>query len=241
MIINYPTGSYITVLPAEPEDDESVVYTISNTTPPRSVLDFIQIPTGIQSLQHDARDVPETLRRSNLGDLIFVAKDNKPGATGAGNQLFYPGQTIDATSSQITPVDDVNSSLETQHDQYYVDPTDIDLEQSEYSDVVVNALATQKQVLLELEALQKSKDDLRVEIVNQQRILNEANLVIDGLDVIISNDPDNDEMKDIRTQVQATADAAQATIDELVAELDTIPAAIRSKHSELRALAVLID
>jgi hypothetical protein len=77
--------------------------------------------------------------------------------------------------------------------------------------------------------------------VNQQRILNEANKVIEGLDVIIDNDPNNDEMKDIRTQVQATADAAQAAIDEAIAELDTIPVAIRSKHSELRALAVLID
>jgi chromosome segregation ATPase len=192
-------------------------------------------------MQHVPSDVSDGLRRLNRGDLIFVAKDNKAGATGAGNQLFYPGQTIDFTSSQIAPIDDVNSSLETQHNQYYVDPGDIDLEQSEYSDVVINALSTQKQVLLELEALQKSKDDLRVEIVNQQRILNESNLVISGLDVIISNDPDNDEMKDIRAQLQATADAAQTTIDEFVAELDTIPAAIRSKHSELRALAVLID
>jgi hypothetical protein len=137
MIINYPTGSYITVLPDDPEDDESVVYTISNTTPPRSMLDFAQIPTGIQNLQHTPRSISDAMRRLNLGDLVFIAKDNKPGATSTGNQLFFPGQVVDFTDSSVA-IDDINSSLETQHDQYYVNPADIELAQTEYAGVVAN-------------------------------------------------------------------------------------------------------
>jgi len=241
MIINYPTGSYNTVLPARPSDSESVVYTISSTKPPRTSLNVIQIPMGIVAKQHVKRDLPDTLRRSNLGVLALTTKENRPGVTGTGNQLFYAGQILEFTDSSAVEIANINSSLETEHDQHYIDPDSVGLEQSELDDVSANAFVVQRQILSELEALQKRKDDLEAEVVTQQKVLNEANRVIAGVDVILENDPDNQEMKNVKARMQAVVTTATAAIDEIVAELNTLPAAIRVKHNSLRSLATLID
>lgn len=95
MIIKYPTGLYKTVLPKYPEDSQSVVYTISNSTPPRSSLNFAAVPFGIESRVRVRDLTPDLIRRSNLGQLVFVTKDERSGTIQTGNQLFYVGQVIE--------------------------------------------------------------------------------------------------------------------------------------------------
>jgi hypothetical protein len=241
MIIDYPTGSYNTVLPQNPSDSASVVYTISDSVPPRSSLNFIQLPTGIRNMQRDTRTLPSSIRRSNLGNLATITKDNKPEQIGVGNQLFYATQVIDFGDLVEISVTDINSDLETQHDQHYINPVSVGLDESDMGDVIANALVSQQRILEELEILQKRKWDLQVNIVSQQRIMNEAAKVLSGLDAIISNDPDNQEMVSIKTSVTARQQAAAEAIEIYTAELNTIPADVRSKHDQLRALAVLIN
>jgi len=173
MIIDYPTGSYASVLPQNPSDSESVVYTISSTTPPRSSLNFIQLPTGIKDEKRTPRSLPTALRRGNLGDLVTIGKENRPEQIGIGNQLFYVTQVLDFAGSLPVSIADVNSALETHHDQHYIDAVSAGLNTTELNDIAANALGSQQQILMELEVLQRQKDDLQVGIVSQQRIVNE--------------------------------------------------------------------
>ena len=241
MIITHPTGSYNTVLPAAPSDSTSVVYTISNTLPPRSNLNFSQIPTGIQDRQFSARTLPDAIRRDNLGLLVFTTKDNKPGQIETGNQLFYAGQVVEFTESEVVTITDINSAIQTSHDQQYVDAASVGLDDSEMDDITTSALTAQKQVLADLGILQKRKDYLQVDMVSQQKIINETNRVIGGLDAILAVDPTKQGIIDIKAQLEAERQAAQDIIDADIAEINTIPAAVSGKHDQLRALAVLID
>ena len=241
MIIRYPTGSYLTVLPAEPEDSVSVVYTISSTVPPRSELNFIQIPTGIKRKQHSPRTALPSTRRANLGDLALTSKKNRPGSIVTGNQLFYTGQVTAFVATTAVNIDDINSAVVTQHDKIYIDPGHLGLEDNELDDISVEALDAQGQILIELEGLQKRKDDLQVEIVSQQKILNDANRVIDALDIIVDLDPGNIEMQALKLQMEIAAATATAAINEAVVELNEMPATFRTKHDRLRTLATLID
>ena len=241
MIIRYPTGSYLTVLPKEPEDSESVVYTISSTTPPRSELNFIQIPDGIKRKQRDARTALPATRRFNLGNLAITSKKNRAGSIVTGNQLFYIGQVTEFVDSSAADVSDINSDLVTQHDRIYIDPGHLGLESGELDDISSEALDAQGQILIELEGLQKRKDDLQVEIVSQQKILNDANRVIGALDIIVDLDPGNVEMQALKAQTEVVAADATVAIAEAVAEINEMPATIRAKHDKLRTLATLID
>jgi len=62
-----------------------------------------------------------------------------------------------------------------------------------------------------------------------------------ALNIIIANDPTNQEMKDLLAQVTAKRQIASDTITAYAVELNAMPSSIREKHDQLRALAVLIN
>jgi len=240
MIINYPTGSYVTVLPQDPDESTSVVYTVSDTDPPRLPLNTSQIPTGIEARARSPRTMSDAVRRANLGELIFTIKNNQPADTVVGGQLFYVGEVLEFTNETTNSVGTINSAIETQHDLLRVGPENIGLNNDELLNIEANAVAVQTQTLLELEGLQKRKDDLEVDIISQQKIINEANRVISGLDIILDKDPGNIGIQNAKAQVEQSKNTAQETIDNDIVELNTLPDSIRAKHDELRSLATLI-
>jgi len=241
MILDRPTGSYASVLPKEPTDSTSVVYTISSTDPPRSELNFGQIPTGVAARQRDGRFTGDRLRRSNYGILVFTLKDNYPGRVETGNQMFYVGQVFDFEDVAVPDIELTNTALQTEHDQHYVDAGSVGLSDPDLVVIEGDAVIIQEQVLSELEELQKYESNLRVTIGSQQRIINEANRVLDALDVILDKDPNNNNMAAYRQQVIEKRAEAQIILDEAVDELNAIPAQIDQKHTQLRALAPVID
>ena len=241
MIITGPTGSYATVLPKSPSDPTSVVYTISSGIPPRPELHFIQLPTGLERMQRDGRVIPDNVRRDSLGALVFVSKDNQPGQVPTGNQLFFFGQVVEFSDIEQTAVNVVNSSIETEHNQYYANLDSVGLSSDEFSGISEDAVAAQKQILAELEGLQKQKSDLEVDIVSQQKIISEASKVLSGLEVILYTDPNNQKITNAIAEVQAKQQLAESELVALVDALNAIPDAVHQKHDQLRALAALID
>ena len=240
MILSRPTGSYEVVLPKVPSDPTSVVYTISNTEPPRSTLNFQQIPSGIEQLQPQHNPSPESIIRSNLGMLVYTTKDINNSYLQYGNQLFYAGQVVefsDQIASVIVPVD---SAVETQHDQHYVDPVSVGLTQSVMDDVASEAVATQKKILSELDLYQANQAMYKSNIVSQQRIINETNRIISGIDAILLKNP-TAEMQQVKAQMQAGKIAAEAIILDNTNKLDELNTLIQGAKGQLTALAVLID
>lgn len=241
MIISYPTGSYNMVLPKDVSDTTSVVYTISNTTPPRSNLSFLQIPTGVEYKKRSSREIPDNIRRSAVGPLVSTQKRNKANTTESGNQLFYPEQVFEfAASTQFDAIDDVNSDIDVDYNQHYTDYSSIGLTSSDKDTVLSTANKTQDSILSELEDLQKSKSDLQIQIVNQQRIINECNRIIDGLNTILGT-TSNDEVSRIKRQTEETKQSASKSLEKYTSQLNALPSKIRTKHDELRALSSLLE
>lgn len=241
MIISRPTGLYSSILPKGPDDPTSVVYTISYDEPPRSTLAFTHIPTGVEMRPRPERPLDPSIRRVNRGQLVFTTKDNKPTKVQEGNSLFYVGQILGFDQVVAQDIITVNSAIDTEHDQYYVNGDDIGLDAESMNAVSQGAEEAQKVILADLQVLQKQQDDLQVVIVTQQKIINEANRVIEGLDVILATSPDNEPIKAAKAKAQQALETAQATSDAAVTELNTLPTLIKEKHDQLRALATLID
>jgi len=237
MILSHPTGSYSNVLPKTPSDDTSVVYTISNNDPPRSSLNFSQIPSGIGARQ---RDVPP-VNRAALGALVFTTKDNRPSDVVSGNSLFYVGQVLGFDTVATATVTSVDSSIDTQHDQYYVNGEDVGLDSADMASVSAGAAKAQQVILAELGELQRHKDLLGVDAVSYQKTINEATTVISGLDVILSTDSGNVPIQNAKAKAVAAQTQAQSSLDAVVAELNAIPAQVQQKQDQLRALAALVD
>ena len=240
MILNHPTGSYIDILPDDPEDSTSIVYTVSSNDPPRSSLDALQVPTGITNKPRNPRTNTDEMRRESVGALALVSKKDRAGLTGSGNQLFYVGQVLAFTTSTTTAIEDINSDVDVPHDRHYIDAASVGLTDTELDMISVDATEAQSIVLAELETLQKRKNNLNVELVNQQKIINEADRVISGLDTILSQGTDS-ELQQIRTRMVERKNAAETEINEITTELDAMPEAIRTKHDELRSLSTIID
>lgn len=243
MIINRPTGTYRDVLPKFPEDSTSVVFTISNTTPPRSLpLGFTQIPDAIKLSEKPVRIHDEKLRRANLGQLVFVSKTMDNSKVSTGNQLYYPGQVFDFVETQEDQsIVLVDSGIETQHDQYVPDNNSVGVSDEEMSVINDNAVEAQRVTLDGLNSLQLQLNDTNADIVTQQKTINEANRIIDGLQTILISDPDDEDIQQSLETVNAKLIEATAELASLVEVRNSLPAKIRDKQDELRALARLIQ
>ena len=240
MIIKYPTALYESVLPQKPSDSESVVYTISDTIPPRSTIDCEVISSGISNRPKMPSSVTDAIRRSNLGQLIFITKNNTSSSTQSGSKLFYSGQVLDFSTAIGTAIVPTNTDLETEHDLCSVDGVAIGLDNVAMSNVSDSALQAQTAVIIILGQLQKQYDVLESQIVTQQGIINEASRVLNGLNVIAAISPDSSTAA-IIDQVLATQKTARDTLAAVTTELNALPAQIQQCKDELAALAILVQ
>ncbi len=241
MILVRPTGLYSSVLPMTPEDDVSVVFTISNTLPPRSPLLFTQIVDGVRRKAKGDRVHDRDLRRMNLGELVFINKSTDKAKISVGNQLFSPGQVFDfEEQSETDPVVLVSPDIETVHNQHYVDEAALGISNDDTNEINENALDAQRKVLDELKVLQNRLEELNTDIVSQQKIINDANRVIDGLDAILANDQDEN-IEKIKSGVVDKREQAEATLNELLQERNELPDMVAQKQDQLRSLANLIN
>ena len=214
-----------------------MVYSISNNVPPRSELNYTQIPIGVEERIRPIRQQSGSARRYNLGTLVFTTVENMPGSVHVGNQVYYIGQALDFNQTQPQAASVVNGDLETQHDQFYVDIANTGLDQSDVDTMEAEAQATQTILIAELEALQKRNDDLQIEAVNQRRIINETTRIIGALDVMLAA---GQNVQGIKDKTLASQAAAQAALTAAITELDVMPALMASQHDKIRAVSILI-
>jgi len=184
--------------------------------------------------------IPEYIIRQNMGALVYTVKATNNAVTQSGNQSFYPGQIIEFSETIAATVVPMDSAVETQHDQHYIDPASVGLDQSSMDEVAHKASEAQKMVLVTLDGYQTQQTTYKADIVSQQKIINEANRIISGIDSILLVSPDEN-MQRIKTQMEIKVAEAQTTIDNDIMQLDNLNVLIQGARDQLTALAVLID
>ena len=241
MILNGPTGLWRTVLPTEPNDAGSVVYTISSIDPPRSELLFLKIPAGIEQKQRPIKSFTLRERRLALGDLIFVLSIANASKAASSMPAFKIGEVLEfenSTSEDIEPML-VGRQIETQHDIYRID-NDLMGITNEQDDTISDEAGIAQTILLnEIRELRIRYSDFEIDIKEQQKVINERNKVINGLDAILSINADA-QIAAIKIIQQENLVNDRSNLDALIESLNIIPNQIGAKVDELNNLSVFI-
>lgn len=241
MILKSPTGSFKLLLPKGPEDPTSVIYAISNNDPPRADQYFIKIPDGVKYKVRGDRLVNDTARRKTVGDLIFTTKAASPTKVLSGVRLFSWGQLLDfgdTVSDTIVP-QTVGDKIETKHNNNYLDTQEMGIGEEEQDLIDQAAVDSQKQLLDEIDVLQKRKKTLEADIQGYQKSINEIDKMLAGLKVILSTDNSKD-IREIKNKLTIKKAALTEQMNADIAELNTIPAQVEEKRNALLALTELV-
>lgn len=233
MIINFPTGLYRSILPKSPSDPRSVTFTISGGPPPRTGLNYIQLPYAAQQLGL----APNNNRRNRaaLGDLSFIVSGSSLSLAAGGSKTTEIGQVLEFGDEPIiAPTPSITSeNLETRHDLSYLNLAGVGLTATE----VVEALRVSQEkydsVIASLNTAKTARADLDVQISSIRGRLAEASkaskaLTLAGLGTLAAKV--NDTMATLMASLTAKiaeAEALNTTLVNLTKQVEDLRALVQ--------------
>lgn len=243
LIINFPTGLYKTILPQSPEDRGNITYTISNNTPPRTNLLFAKINSGVANRKRDQEELDLFTIRQNNGSLIFSVASSIRSTEGNNARVYEIGQVLefsDAPIQTITPMY-VSKVSETRHDTNQFDYSLLGLTPEEVEIINRESVIMHNTITDKLNIARQARANAEVEIVNQQKIINDTTRNIDALKIIVDNSTDADMQVEMliqkfisrRNEAFIARDAAKVSADEYASEAAAL-------QDQLRALATVV-
>lgn len=239
MIINYPTGYYLPILPKQASDSASVTYTISGSPPPRPALTFIKLPEGIRIKPKPSRVYNQPARRDLLGR--FVLNDISAARNDAvyGAKQYSPGQVLDFDASDIGAAT-VNEARTTtlRHDVNALDLDKVGFttsEQDALRDYVDGVIA---KISVDLNVARVNYNSIINRIDANQKSINETSKAIGSLTVSLTI-VDNAVMRSALARLQASLNDLKIERDQLITASQTAADLIESLNNQLRTVSPL--
>ncbi len=236
MIIRFPTGLYKNVLPKVESDSTSVTYTISSTDPPRTELQFQQVPTGVE---RQLRNFPiHTLqtRRAANGDLIYTISKSNYSNVGWGAKQFEVGQVLEFSTVDESTVDPLLvGDTEIRHDTNLLDYDAIGLSSAEQDLIKSSADAQFKELSDELNVLKMSHSDTSILLNTNQKTINEVSKAISALGQLST-----DGISSIVAKLNARLTELTVEKNTLIETLNSIAAEASSVSDSLKQLSELV-
>lgn len=220
MIINYPTGLYVSVLPKEPQDSQNITYLISTTSPPRTSLLFPKIPIGIALHQREPRQLTTVERRQTVSDLLFTISRASRQQSGNNAKQYEIGEVLpfEDTNLKTTNPMLVAEKTEIQHNLNKFDYEELGLTESDVAIIDTESQKTFSTVAQRLNELRVARSNSEVTINTQQKIVNEASKNIVAL--------------------EAMAEASDSTGSDILALIDKLTVRKRTAAAALQAAIV---
>lgn len=240
MIITAPTGQYESVLPQSPSDSTSVVYTVSNSDPPRSAVKFLKLPDGIKSKLKSARTYGSE-RRLVLGDLISVMKMVGTVKADNGDELYSIGQVLEFVDTEQSDVEDnlVGDIVETRHNLHYIDALKLGLTSSEVEALNSAAEESQRIYLDEMAVLQATRKELESDMNDVKKQINDADKLIAGIDTVLAA-VKNDELTAVKAKMLSKVTELRSELDNIIIEYNEIPQKLSNIRDKLTSLTELV-
>lgn len=239
MILQAPTGSYLSLLPKGPDDPTSVIYTISAGPPPRSIGAFQKIPTGIMIMPRPKRQFTDAMRRAVLGDLVYTTKTANPVKATGGSKLFSYGQVLDFTDVQPDSLilTQVSDQVATKHNNNYIDNTALGLDDDDQQLMADQAVAAQRVILDQIADLQKQRMSLGVDITSLQGQINDATKIINGLNAIATS---GGSVTTIQSKINVKINTLNTLLTNATNAYNLIPDQIEALRNSLTTLTDLV-
>lgn len=180
MIIRYPTGLYKSILPKDGEVG-NVTYTISNNDPPRQFVRLVQLPVFEELQTAPDRLFDDLERREQLGELIYTIATSSRSDPGSNVKLFEVGQVLEF--EEEPPIETVNttyapSNIDLQHNTNLLDLEGAGLTEEEARVLTVSSQTKIASLEREYLTIQTSIQNLKTNITENQKKINETNKTI---------------------------------------------------------------
>lgn len=249
MIIKFPTGSYATVLPSQPEDAGNVTFLISNTTPPRSNLLFPKVPSGIVDKRKPPKEIILIDRRNTFGNLVFSISKATRKEEGNNARQFEIGQVLnfDEVSGQSVDTMLVGTTTELRHDTNVLDYEQMGLTPEEEQAIAELSLLTQDQLANKLNELKQLRGDAEQVIHVQQKLINDITKTINSLNVTLEEGPTTGSasteasvVEQLIVKLEAKRDAAFKTRDQAIADANRYANEASEVLDQLRTVGTLV-
>lgn len=243
MIVQFPTGLYDTVLPANPEDRGNVTYTISNDPPPRTNLLFPKVTRGITDRKRAPRTITIFNRRQTQGDLIFSVSSASRSKEGNNARIYEIGQIIEFDDAPIQTIDPmfVSPKSETRHDTNKFDYEALGLTEDEITTINQKSLIIQEALTEKLNAARENRSNAEIEVVNQQKIINDVTRNINALQIIVDNSAETDPGVDaLIEKFTAKRNEAFEARDQAKADANRYASEAASLQDQLRTVATVV-
>jgi LysM repeat protein len=240
MIINFPTGFYVNVIPASLSDVGNVTFTISDSNPPRSELLFPQIPTGLYYRKRSKNNSDRY-----LSDPIFYNSSANSQVLNNNTQQFEIGQLIDPKPPAdifLTNVD-VYGSHSSTHNLNRLDLADMGLDVKEIKAINDNSRTIYLDLVILLNSIKASVNSYDTEINKRQKLLNETNKASSAVIVMIENLSDGvvkDELTKTKESLDKTLEITQESLLNLVASREAKALEVIMVTDELNRLALVV-
>lgn len=249
MIIKYPTGFYINILPQEPSDTISVTFTISNQTPPRSNLTYPKIPTGLVEKKRELFSINRVARRSTYGQLLFTVSKAERTKEGNSSKQYELGQILEFnlfTGRDVTPML-VSSVTEIRHDTNQLDYVLMGITKEEQAAIDEVSLLTQNQLTDRLNELKNSRANAEQDINVNQKLINELTRTIDSLEITLDQNISTGTfateyrvIEDLINKLKSNRDAAFLARDAAISQANQYADLALEYVDQLRKVGVLV-
>ena len=211
MIINYPTASYLSVIPQVASDDGNVTYVISMTIPPNGALTETQLPAAIEQRQRIPID---TIKPT--GQRVYTNTLSSASSIGSAKKQFEVGQILEfatAAESTLQPML-VSNSLEIQHNTNILDLSSLGVSQADITAINNSADAQFTSLNDQLNVVRQDRIDTETDITENQKNQNETQKAIDALVQLVLYD----------SSLQGVLDSLRVKLAEFVVQADALVA-----------------
>ncbi len=244
MIIKYPTGYYSSALPSTPSQAGNITYYISTSEPPRTQLQYPQVPLGIVQKSKSPRDLDPITRRSQVGELIYTISEGLLTSTATGKRQYEIGQIIEFTEDSGAAVDPmlVTGKTEVRHDTNLFDLTSMGLNSDEITVIENSTLLALNEITDSLNRVKQLRIDTEIEINSLQKTINELVKTINSLEVTRQQTGQTGEtvLADIIDKLEMKLAEITTSRDEAIVTANTYAAEATDLYGQLLAVGVLV-
>jgi hypothetical protein len=191
MIIVAPTALYLSLLPKDPDQGGSVTWTISSNDPPRAKIS-VPILTQTEELTPLPPKIfdPEQ-RQIGAGEFVFNVSFTNATPAGLGNKSFEAGQLLEFDDVDDVPTanrSQVPTVLDIQQNTNILDLEQFGIEESEIEDIEALARKRLYEVITELNDVKEQTNSVSVQILDNQKLINEVRKIHRSLQLILPAD-----------------------------------------------------
>lgn len=242
MIITAPTGLYKSILPGE-NAAGNITYTISTQSPPRPVVNAIQLPVAERITPAPDKIHSEQTRRDQFGELIFSVAQSNKNIAGSNTKAFEVGEIL--SFENLSPVEEIVTvrapeDVEIRHDTNLLDLEGLGLTNEEIESLAIRSETKQAELEKAYVSKQNEIKTFDVDIRETQKKINENNKVLKAIRGLLDLEDNESSNDPIFLKLANNQKTLQETYEQLIADRNVTAVEAQEIYTDLNRVSELV-